>query len=1132
MRPLDPRIAPHLRPARRALSGVLAGGGVGGLLVVAQAFALGTMIVRLVDGGAGAWRSAAVWLAAIVVARACAAYVVDRASAAAAAQVTVPLRRRLLESTLALDAESLTRHRTGELTLLLTRGLASIEPYLTRYLPTLVLAAILPPVTLVTIFWLDWRSGLVVLLTLPLIPVFAILIGLATRDRAASQWRALSALSGHFLDVVRGLPTLVAFRRAGAQAASIRTITDRYRRASVETLRIAFASSAVLELVATISVALVAVTVGLRLASGSLDFRTALIVLLLAPEAYWPLRRVGAEYHAAAEGTAAFETASALLTPTRRKLTADPSQSDALSTDGVSRPGDNALLGDGSAEGVTLGYDGREVPAVESLDARFPFPGLTAIVGPSGCGKTTLLSALVGELTPREGRISIGGLDLADVDPDDWHGRLAWSPQRPWLTAGSLAANLRIADPDATGDALWAALDRVALGDDVRSLPGGLDHQLAEDGGGLSAGQRARLALARVVLAERPYVFLDEPTAHLDSLTEQVLLDTLRDLAKTSCVVVVAHRPAVVDAADHVVTLPAAASPGPPSTSTSEDDLAPVAPRQALGRSGEPPAPPRFGARTGTLLGTLSLASGVALTATAAWLITRASEHPPVLVLMVAIVGVRTFGLARPVLRYAERLVSHDAALHLLAERRAQVYDALVPLVPARLGRRRGDVLTSIVDDVDSLVDLQLRVRQPAWTAAWVGLAAAVGAGLIDPVAGLVVLGVVLVGGLGGVVARRGVAGAEPAFVASRAGLSARIEEVLHGARQLVVWGAADDALRTIDGAGRALGRVTSASSRAVARGRALALLAAGLGTVALAAVLPPDNLSAALTALIVMLPVALLDAFAPLADAGALSVRTEAALRRLSDLEAAQPVVTDPPHPVEAPDPHSALALAAVTAGWGSSDAVRDLSLTLAPGSRVGLVGVSGSGKSTVAALLLRFLDPREGRVCRDGVDLRTLALDDVRRDTGLVDDDPHVFGSTLVENVRLARPEASDVEVRAALDAARLGPWVESLPQGLHTHVGEGHAHVSGGERARLGIARVLLADPPVLVLDEPTAHLDAATAQAVADEVLHALPDRAVLWITHGTVGLDAMDTVVTLPDHTRAEPRVPAEAGARI
>ncbi|MET1060593.1 MAG: thiol reductant ABC exporter subunit CydD, partial [Nocardioides sp.] len=767
MRPLDPRLLPHLLPARTPLAVALVAGSVSGLLTVAQAFALGALVVEVATQPAGhGWHTPAAWLVGVVLAGAVASYVVDMATARAAGRVSTDLRHRLLSATAAADPLAQSRRRTGELTLLATRGLAAIEPYLTRYLPSLVLATVLPAAALLAIVWLDPLSGLIVVLTLPLVPVFAVLVGMGTRDRAERQWRRLSALAGHFVDVVRGLPTLVVHRRATAQSATIRRVTGSYRRATVDTLRLAFASSAVLELVATLSVALVAVCVGLRLASGNIDFRTAMVVLLLAPEAYWPVRRLGAEFHAAAEGSAAFEAATTLL-------------------DSPPSPDRPALPATGprpvAVRGLTVAWPDRDAPALEGIDADFPAPGLTAVTGPSGCGKSTLLATLLGELgrangAVRDGSIRVGDDDLLTADPASWQPQVAWLPQRPWLVAGTLADNVRVGRPGAADADVWAALEQVGLGELVAASPDGIDTVLGEDGVGWSAGQRARLVLARVLLADRPFVLLDEPTAHLDAETEAVLLETLRRLARRATVVVVAHRDAVVAAADHEVRLPAPAPAPLPEH--------PEVPARDRRRTGEPSTvvdevadpPSRWGLRTGTLLGALSVASGVALTATAAWLITRASEHPPVLYLMVAIVGVRLFGLARPTLRYAERLVSHDAALRLLAERRAAVYDALVPLVPGRLGRRRGDVLASVVDDVDALVDEQLRVRQPAWTAVLVGGAAVLLAGLLSPAAGVVVLAACLVGAAGGQLARHGVRAAAPAFVAARAELAAEVE--------------------------------------------------------------------------------------------------------------------------------------------------------------------------------------------------------------------------------------------------------------------------------------------------------------------------------------------------------------------
>ncbi|MGZ4469232.1 MAG: thiol reductant ABC exporter subunit CydD, partial [Nocardioidaceae bacterium] len=815
MRPLDPRLLPHLAPARRPLAGMLVAGVANGLLLVAQAFALGWLVAAAL-GGDPVLRPA-VALAATVAGRALASAVVDVCAARAGSAVSSALRRRVLAA--ALRRPSYDAGSTGGTALLATRGMTAVEPYLTRYLPALLLAAVLPAATVVAIATQDWLSALVVVLTLPLVPVFAILLGLATRNRADRQWRQLAALSGHFVDVVRGLPTLVAYRRAEAQSGRIREITHRYRRLTQDTLRLAFASSAVLELVATLSVALVAVTVGLRLAAGAVDLRTALVVLLLAPEAYWPLRRVGAEFHAAAEGTATFERAAA----TTATAAAPPPV--------VAAPDGALVLTD-----ATAGYPGR--PVLAGTSVRVAPRGLTAVTGPSGCGKSTLLAVLTGQLPVSAGSLGVPAPDLAT-----WQAQVAWLPQRPWLVPGSVRANVCLGRPDANDAEVWRALERVHLADHVAMLPDGLDAALGEDGAGFSAGERARLALARVVVADRPWVFLDEPTAHLDADTEAVVAQTLTWLARTRAVVVVAHRESLVALADHVVTLappvaapvPAPAAAPPPPVTRSAPPAPPASPASDGPASSAAPtaAGPGPGPRSAALpvaLGAASAAAGVALTATAGWLIARAAEHPPVLMLMVAIVGVRTFGLARPVLRYAERLLGHDRALALLAERRAQVYDALVPLVPGRLGRRRGDVLAGVVDDVDALLDRELRVRAPVWTGVLVGVLATAVAAWLLPAAGAVVAAGLLVGGAAYALARRGARDAEPAYVAARAGLSDRVTTALQGAPDLVMWQAVDGALDRVDASAAAMATAVRRSTAGLATGRAAAVLAPGAG--------------------------------------------------------------------------------------------------------------------------------------------------------------------------------------------------------------------------------------------------------------------------------------------------------------
>ncbi|QSR26988.1 ABC transporter permease [Nocardioides aromaticivorans] len=1117
MRPSDPRLRALLVPARAALAGVVGTGVVGGLLVIAQAWVVTGLVVAVLDGtGIARWCLAVIGLLAV---RGLVGGIGDLFAARAAASVGTVLRHRLVRSAIEASAGP---DPADDVATLATRGVSAAEPYLTRYLPAVVVAAVLPPLTVVALATQDLLSALIVVLTLPLVPVFGALVGLATRDRAEEQWRAMASLSGHFLDVVRGLPTLVAHRRARAQSARIAEVTDRYRRASLRTLRIAFASSAVLELVATLSVALVAVTVGVRLASGSLDLTTALVVLLLAPEAYWPLRRVGAEFHAAAEGAATFEAANELLSrplPVTLDRPAPPHAPLVLDHVGVTR-------------------EGRSVPAVHDLSALLPAQGITAVTGPSGCGKSTLLAAIAG-LVPHDGAVLSGG---EPVGGPRWQAQVAWLPQQPRFVDGTIGDNLRLARPDATGDQLWRALREVALEVRVRQLPAGLDTPLGEDGATLSAGERARLALARIVLADRPWVLLDEPTAHLDDLTEQVIADTIVALGRRRGVIVVAHRPRLVELADRVVALPAPAAAAAPHA-------VPAAPGRGH-PAGVPVDVPAASAERRTLagaavIGALASASGVALTATAGWLIVQASSRPAVLTLLVAVVGVRAFGLARPVLRYVERLRAHDAALRLLARRRVEVYDALVPLVPARLGKRRGDLLTSVVDDVDSVVDRQLRVRLPLVQLGLVILLAAGVAAVLQPAVALVVLGLGSTTAAAHLLARHGARAAERRLVALRAGLSRSVVDALQVGEDLRMWQRAVPTADRVAEVSARLGTVTVTTAAWLALARALVLTAGGAAVAVTAALaggeVAAGALSGPVAALLVLLPLALIDVAVPCADAGVVAARTEAAGDRLADLERTPPAVADVPG--RSQPAGSDVELADVRARWElRAPATSPVTLDLAPGDRVALVGASGSGKSTVAAVLLRFLDPCSGSARLGGAELEDTGPDDVRRMVGLVDDQPHVFATTLLENVRLARPEASATEVEEALRAACLGPWLDGLPDGLGTWLGTGHAGVSGGERARIGVARSLLAAHPVLVLDEPTAHLDHATAEQLAHEVMTGPHVRSVLWITHGTAGRGLVDRTVELtgpvggaegPTHAGASARVRrASSGRRV
>ncbi|MGW7254553.1 thiol reductant ABC exporter subunit CydD [Streptomyces sp. NPDC054834] len=1132
MKPIDPRLLRYARATRLFLVAVVGLGAVGAGLVIAQAMLIAEVVVGAFQHGrpAAELSTPLLLLAAVAVGRALVSWLTELAAHRASAAVKSELRGRLLERAAALGPGWLSGQRTGSLVTLATRGVDALDDYFSRCLPQLGLAVVVPVAVLARIVTEDWVSAAIIVGTLPLIPLFMVLIGWATQSRMDGQWRLLSRLSGHFLDVVAGLPTLKVFGRAKAQAESIRRITGEYRQATMRTLRIAFISSFALELLATLSVALVAVTIGMRLVHGDMDLYIGLVILVLAPEAYLPLRQVGAQYHAAAEGLAAAEDIFAVLeTP-------------------VPAAGSGAVPSGASAvemafEGVTVRYPGRSGDAV--TDVTFTVePGETvALVGPSGAGKSTLLNVLLGFVRPDAGRVRIGGADLAGLDPVRWRSRVAWVPQRPHLYAGTIAENVRLARPGADDDAVRRALRDAGALEFVDALPEGAATVLGEDGAGLSAGQRQRLALARAFLADRPVLLLDEPTAALDGATEADVVAAVRRLAVGRTVLLVVHRPALLEVADRVVRLAEAEAPAPldPRSRTAtatrtgeapngtlaenepETDLA-VSSGDILGRVRALAGPRRARLALALLLGSLALGSAVGLMATSGWLISRASQQPPVLYLMVAVTATRAFGIGRAVFRYAERLVSHDAVLRMLADTRVAVYRRLERLAPAGLRRtRRGDLLTRLVADVDALQDYWLRWLLPAGVAAAVSTASVGFTAWLLPEAGAALAAGLLAAGAGvplltGAVARR----AERRLAPARGVLATRVTDLLTGTAELTVAGALPARTEEARRADGTLTRIARRAATATALGDGLTALCSGL-TVAATALLGAQavaggRLSGVAMAVVVLTPLAAFEAVLGMP----LAVRYRQRVRRSAErvyevLDAPEPV-REPERPRQAPASPFPVVLEGLTARYPGADrdALTGLDLTLAEGRRVAVVGPSGSGKTTLAQVLLRFLDPWAGSWTLAGVDARTLDGDDVRRLVGLCAQDAHLFDSSVRENLLLAKRDATEAELRDALARARLLDWVDGLPHGLDTLVGEHGARLSGGQRQRLALARALLADFPVLVLDEPAEHLDLPTADALTADLLAATEGRTTLLITHRLAGLEAVDEVVVLDE----------------
>jgi thiol reductant ABC exporter CydD subunit len=544
VRTLDRRLLQRARPVRLLLAGDVVLGLVAAILVLVQATLLASIVAQAFAGGSLADVSVELGvLGLLFVGRATLTWGFEIAGRRAASSVLSGLRLALLERRLRREPTALDGAQVGEIAASAVQGVDALEAYFARYLPQVVLAATVPLAVLAWVMRIDPTSAGVMLLTLPLVPVFMWLIGRYTEERTREQWTALRLLSTHFLDVVRGLPTLHAFNRARAQSAVIGAVSERYRRTTMATLRVGFLSGAVLELAATLGVALVAVTVGVRLADGGLGLQAGLTVLVLAPELYLPLRQLAAQFHASADGLAVAERMLALL--------------DAPSA----APRGGRLVPPTPAEApvrlehVSFAYPSRPGLVLDRFELELE-PGETvALVGPSGAGKTTVANLLLRFAEPSAGRITAGGVDLADCRTEAWRGLIAWVPQRPTVFRGTVADNIRLGAPSASALRIRDAAALAGADRFIRALPSGYETVLGDGGRPLSAGERRRLALARAFVREAPLVILDEPTADLDRTSGEVVAEAIERLRIGRTMLLIAHRPELVERADRIVVL-------------------------------------------------------------------------------------------------------------------------------------------------------------------------------------------------------------------------------------------------------------------------------------------------------------------------------------------------------------------------------------------------------------------------------------------------------------------------------------------------------------------------------------------------------------------------------------------------
>jgi ATP-binding cassette subfamily C protein CydCD len=1191
-------------PATRAalyLLGLLAALKALSLVLMGQAVA--SMLAGLLTHNPG-WGEQLAWGLAGVVLRSLTVWAQAVASRRAALGVKEELRSGLLQRALRTGTRT-AGPADGGLAILATRGLDALDNYYTQFLPALVNCAAIPLLLGARILFADWISAAVIVLTVPLVPVFMVLIGRYTEDRVREAQSALSRLSGHMLELAKGLPVLVGLGRATAQRKALEDISEEYRSRTMGTLRTAFLSALALELIATISVAVVAVFIGVRLVYGDMALEAGLLALILAPDCYLPLRELGTAHHASDEGRAALaETTAVHEAPEPAPLRPAAGEPAA--------PGGNAAPPAVTVHGLTVRYSGRTGAAVGPLSFTAAPGAITALDGPSGAGKSTVLGVLAGTVgagggTEVSGRLE--GFTTADT---------AWVPQHPVMVAPTVLDEIRLylgapafgrdtaaaardsdaADPDATDT---ADTDAAAL----RCLAAcAATHLAAKTAAELSPGELRRVALARGLArieAGATVLLLDEPTAHLDRESATLVSRAIDGLRGKVTVLLVAHDRQTRELADVLVPVasssqavldPAGSGAAPERLSERRHAAGPAtqaaasavvagpvpgpgspalraqAPGEAAGSvlAGAPAGGTPAGSASAQLrrllapvaakfaaagaVGTLAALFAVALAGLSGWLIIRASEQPPILYLLTAIVGVRFFGVGRATLRYAERLLLHDAVFAALTKLRGRLWESLSRrALSLRRLLQGGSVLGTVVDDVDTVRELLPRVVLPPVTAVAVAAAAVTGIGLLLPAALPAMAAAALLGLVAAPVlalaADRMSAGTEQRL---RSGVLRDVAAALDARAELHANGVTAPVLAAIGRADRAATAASQRSAWAEGLGQGLTVLACGAAALASAVLAAPlvrsGDVEPAIVAVVVLLQLALVDPYAAITTAVRQYPALRAVLRRISDAgvleggtepgaeEVADGMVPVAPRPGGTPGIH----LERLAAAWPGGDAVfAGLTATAEPGRWLAVTGASGSGKSTLLAVILGFLPAKSGELFLSGR-------------AAWCPQEAHLFDSTIRGNLMLGRPEAHaaapesprdatqvaveeavEEQMQDALAAVGLGPLLAGLQDGLDTRIGPGGAFLSGGERQRLAVARTLMTGADVILLDEPTAHLDAESGRAMLAELRHGLRGRTVVLVTHNPNDIGAGDSRLDL-DAAAATTSPAALAGA--
>ncbi|MGE5377476.1 MAG: thiol reductant ABC exporter subunit CydD [Bacteroidota bacterium] len=1165
------RLLSLTQDSRTALFLTILSGFLAGLLIIAQAYYISSVVNGVFLEGK-TLANVTFWLQLILIViagRAFMTWINEVSANHLAVHIKTELRERLFEHILRLGPAYTRGQRTGDLTTAAVEGIEALDAYYSQYLPQLVVTALVPLSILIVVFPIDLLSGVIMLITAPLIPFFMIMIGKGAEIVTHRQYRTLSRLSAHFLDSLQGLTTLKLFGQSRAHAKNIEKVSNQFRDTTLSVLRITFLSALALELLATLSTAVIAVEIGFRLLYARMEFHQAFFILVLAPEFYLPLRMLGARFHAGMSGTTAAKRIYEILdTPL-------PAGSGQLSVD--SRDAVSSI----QFENVSYTYPGESTPALENLNLEIKAGQQVALVGKTGAGKSTLANLLLGFIQPTTGQITtcISSSAFDSPPPID---AIAWVPQRPHLFHDSLAANIRLGKPQAADQEVIEAAKAAHLHEFIQTLPDKYETVIGESGARLSGGQAQRLALARAFLKDAPILILDEPTSSLDPETEALLEESTRRLMQGRTVITIAHRLNTIFKADQIIVLEAGniveqgthrellAQNGAyaemvdaygvtgskvEGLHVEDQEAASIIPTDSRMISGlqpfplniqstnHPPSPAHSRSiffrllsflkgswglvALSVLLSTLTIGASVALIGTSSWLISTAALHVSVADLGVSVVGVRFFGISRGVFRYLERLVSHNVTFRLLARLRVWFYEKLEPLAPARLMEyRSGDLLTRVIGDVETLENFYVRVISPSLTAVFTGLGVAFFFSFFYPPIAFVLIAFFLLLGLILPLLSQ-IASRNPGrhLIHQRADMQTQLVDGIQGIADILAFGRGQDRASQVAKTSVSYGSTQKQMARISGSHSALMTLLTNLGLwVVLVLVIPQvtaGQINGVMIGTFALMTLASFEAVTPLPLAAQMWNASREAARRLFEVVDAEPAVKEDIRPSKV-EPratiieHSNIEFSNLTFAYPgqTTPALQEVTFSLPEGKSIAIVGPSGAGKSTIANLLFRFWEYDSGGIRLGEQPLQEQNADEVRKRIALVAQNSYFFNTSIRENLRLARRSTTPEEMESAARAAQIHEFITRLPQGYDTLIGEQGLRLSGGERQRLAIARALLKSAPILVFDEPTANLDALTERQVLDTLFATMKGKTCLLVTHRLLGLEHMDEILVM------------------